>query len=371
MTGKTRSKNSGARSAKSAKGAKKSLPRMQVYRLARIASLLKKNGCPTAEKLLLEYEKLEFEEGKTIRARYSLRTVYRDIDVLRHEFGCPIEFDRIRKVYYLTDHNWEFNCPAQLPESAMLALIVGARIAEDVFPDPIRARITRAVDEILKGNNPDFLETTLIHSLKVFAESGAVETSPVFSIVFEAWQKHRRLKIRYDDMSGGEPTERIVDPHVLFLYQREWRIKAFCHLRQAPRTFVINRIRNAFMMPETFAPDQAIIDSVSLDTIVSMTPIRDVKIRLAGDAPKFARSNRMHTRQTIAKDHAAPGSFLFTIPSVPLAVIVPWILAQRGDAVPLSPPELVDAVRHDAELIAQKLSSPTRKKSSNKAKDKA
>ena len=94
MTGKTRSKT---KSGKSAAGAKKSLPRMQVYRLARIASLLKKNGCPTAEKLLLEYEKLEFEEGKTIRARYSLRTVYRDIDVLRHEFGCPIEFDRIRK----------------------------------------------------------------------------------------------------------------------------------------------------------------------------------------------------------------------------------------------------------------------------------
>ena len=368
MTGKTRS---GTTRGKAANGAKKSLPRMQVYRLARIASLLKTNGCPTAEKLLREYEKLEFEEGKTIRARYSLRTVYRDIDVLRHEFGCPIEFDRIRKVYCLTDHNWEFNCPAQLSESAMLALIVGARIAEDVFPDPIRARITRAVDEILKGNNPDFLETTLIHSLKVFAESGAVETSPVFSIVFEAWQKHRRLKILYDDMSGGEPTERIVDPHVLFLYQREWRIKAFCHLRQAPRTFVINRIRNAFMMPGTFAPDQTIIDSVSLDTIVSMTPIRDVKIRLTGDAPKFARSNRMHTRQAIAKDRETPGAFLFTIPSVPLAVIVPWILAQRGDAVPLSPPELVDAVRHDAALIAQKLSSPTGKMSSSKAKDTA
>ena len=47
----------------------------------------------------------------------------------------------------------------------MLALIIGGRIAEDVFPDPVRARISRAVDEILKGNSPDFLETTLIHSL--------------------------------------------------------------------------------------------------------------------------------------------------------------------------------------------------------------
>ena len=54
MTGKTRSNTKGANGAGKTKGAKKSLPRMQVYRLARIASLLKKNGCPTAEKLLLE-----------------------------------------------------------------------------------------------------------------------------------------------------------------------------------------------------------------------------------------------------------------------------------------------------------------------------
>ena len=112
------------------------------------------------------------------------------------------------------------------------------------------------------------------------------------------------------------------------------------------------------MLAETFVPDQTIIDSVSLDTIVSMPPVRDVKIRLTGDAPKFAKSNRMHTRQKIAKDPASPGAFLFTVPAVPLAVIVPWILAQRGDAVPLSPPELVDAVRRDAKAILKSLSAP-------------
>ena len=329
---------------------------MQVYRLARIVSLLKKNCCPTADKILLEYEKLEYEENQTIRAKYSLRTVYRDIDVLKNEFGCPIQYDRIRKHYYLTDRNWEFNCPAQLSESAMLALIVGARIAEDVFPEPIRGRITNAVDEILKGNNPDFLETTLIQSLKVFAESGAVDASDVFPKVFEAWQKHRRLKIIYDSMNGAPPTERIVEPHVLFLYQREWRIKAYCHMRKEPRTFVINRMKDAEILDETFTPKQAIIDSVSLDTIVSMPPIHDVRIRLTGDAPKFARSNRMHTRQIIKKDPDVPGTFLFTIPSVPTQVIMPWILAQHGDAIPLNPPELIEAVRQGAAKIMESLS---------------
>ncbi len=221
--------------------------RMQVFRMARIVALLKKNLMPSPEKLLKEYEKLEYEENQLIRAKYSLRTVYRDVDSLKNDFHCPIAYDRTNKGYYLTDRDWEFNCPAQLSESAMLALILGARIAEDIFPEPLRIRIASAVDEILKGNNPDFMETTLIHSLKVFAESGAVDESEIFPVAFEAWQTHRQLRIFYDDMKGGELMERIVDPHVLFLYAREWRIKAYCHLRKSPRTFVEWRLPGVFL----------------------------------------------------------------------------------------------------------------------------
>lgn len=321
--------------------------------MARIVALLKKNLMPTPEKLLKEYEKLEFEENQLIKAKYSLRTVYRDVDSLKNDFHCPIEYDRANKGYYLTDHTWEFNCPAQLSESAMLALILGARIAEDIFPEPLRSRISAAVDEILKGNNPDFLETTLIYSLKVFAESGAIEASKIFPIVFEAWQKHRKLRILYDDMKGGAPIERIVDPHVLFLYAREWRIKAFCHLRNAPRTFVISRIVKAEMLVATFKPDMKIIHSVTLDNIVAWEKIADVKIRLTDKARKFATSNLMHSKQTIKKERG--GSWLFTIPEVPEQVIVPWILAQRGEAIPLQPQIIVDAVKQSTQTLLAKL----------------
>jgi len=329
------------------------ISRMQVFRMARIVSLLKKNRMPSAEMLLKEYEKLEYEENQLIRAKYSIRTVYRDVDSLKNDFHCPIAYDRISKGYYLTDHSWEFNCPAQLSESAMLALVLGARIAEEVFPEPLRSRIASAVDEILKGNNPDFLDTTLIHSLKVCAESGAVNDLPVFPVVFEAWQKHRRIRITYDDMRGRDPSVREVDPHVLFLYAREWRIKAYCHLRKEPRTFVISRIIKAEMLPDTFAPDMNIIRSVTLDNVVSWKKYSNVKIRITDEARKFALSNKMHTKQRLKRE--GKGKWLFTIPEVPEQVIVPWILSQRGEAMPLEPPEIVDAVREAATSILGKI----------------
>lgn len=74
------------------------ISRMQVFRMARIVSLLKKNRMPSAETLLKEYEKLEYEENQLIRAKYSIRTVYRDVDSLKNDFHCPIAYDRISNI---------------------------------------------------------------------------------------------------------------------------------------------------------------------------------------------------------------------------------------------------------------------------------
>ncbi len=131
-------------------------------------------------------------------------------------------------------------------------------------------------------------------------------------------------------------------------------VKAFCHLRNAPCTFVINRIKNGWPLKETFKPDHKIIDSVTLDNTVSYKKVRDVMIRLTGDAVKFAKANQMHSKQKITK--IRDGSFLFSIPEVPAEVVVPWILSQKDEAVPLEQPEIVEASRKGAQAIADRTS---------------
>ena len=49
------------------------------------------------------------------------------------------------------------------------------------------------------------------------------------------------------------------------------------------------------------------------------------------------------------------GDWLFTIPEVPGEVVVPWILSQQGQAVPLEPPELVERVRSGIQALADSL----------------
>ena len=107
------------------------------------------------------------------------------------------------------------------------------------------------------------------------------------------------------------------------------------------------------MLPATFAPDMAIIRSVTLDNIVAWRKYSNVKIRLTDEARKFALSNKMHTKQRLKRE--GKGRWLFTIPEVPEQVVVPWILSQRGKAVPIEPPEIVDAVRKAATAILDKI----------------
>ena len=165
---------------RSSENRKTTMSRIQLHRLARLASLLKRNGYHSPADILEEYYSLEHVDGLVPHDRYCIRTVFRDVQILKEEFHCPLAYDRRNKGYYLKHHGWDFNCPADLSESALLALIIGAKIAEDVIPEPLKGKIKIAVDEILKGNNPDFLDTTLVNSLLVFAESGATDISAIF-----------------------------------------------------------------------------------------------------------------------------------------------------------------------------------------------
>lgn len=106
------------------------------------------------------------------------------------------------------------------------------------------------------------------------------------------------------------------------------------------------------ILDETFEPDMKIIKSVSRDNIVSYKPVFNVKIRLFGSARKFAEANLMHTRQTLQKEPNRD-SWIFSIPAVPAEIIVPWILSQGGDAVPLSPQSIVEAVQEKLDRLSK------------------
>lgn len=57
------------------------------------------------------------------------------------------------------------------------------------------------------------------------------------------------MRIRYHSRSKDERTERVVSPQRLIYYRDNWYLDAWDHLREALRSFSIDRIRGAPLLP--------------------------------------------------------------------------------------------------------------------------
>ena len=80
-------KKNGKKAAKmrSPENRKTTMSRIQLHRLARLASLLKRNGYHSPADILEEYYSLEHVDGLVPHDRYCIRTVFRDVQILKEE----------------------------------------------------------------------------------------------------------------------------------------------------------------------------------------------------------------------------------------------------------------------------------------------
>ena len=318
------------------------MQKSQLHRLMRIVALLKENRYPNSEMLVKEFRRIALEEELEIEC--GKKTVLRDMKLLETEFGCPLAFDRARNGYYLKHHGWDFIAPALLDENEMLAAVIGARIAEEIFPAPLKNKIRNAVDYLLQNNNPDFLDTANMGSLNILSGLFASLEPHIFMTVFQGWQTNKCIKITYEDWKG-EISERIVEPHTLVFYNNSWYTKGFCHVKKQPRTFALRRMTGAELLKEEFRPDKEIIDSVNPDDFLGFEKIPEVKLYAGASALDQIRSSPLHSGQIIHPDGVVE------IPSVAREVLFPFILSQEGNVKLLEPAFL----KEELKMILEKM----------------
>ena len=75
-----------------------------------------------------------------------------------------------------------------------------------------------------------------------------------------------------------------------------------------------------------------------------------------GSGGQFAKKHILHTCQTIEPDIES-GQYILTVPEAAPELIVPWVFAQMGEAVPLSPKELVEEVRRQERSLGKAIGS--------------
>ena len=325
------------------------LNKKQLHRLVRFVAQLKENRYPNCHSFAEELREADISENRNLAC--TTKTIQRDIKVLKDEFDCPLIFDQEHNGYCLKHHGWDFKCPQLFEEHEMLAAVLGARVAEDIFPEPLKSSIRQAVDFQLASNNPDFLDKAIVKSLTVIPGLRANIDPDIFMTVFQAWQQHEALDIIYADSKNLESKRRI-EPHALVYYQCSWYVKGFCLKRNEVRTFALHRIVSAKNSGRCFEPDDKIINSVLNDHFLEYKEISGIELLCDFDIKSFVTGSPLHRHQQI--EPVDEKSFRLLIPAIPEHEILQWVLYQAGKAEVIKPASLRSKVRKKAQKIAEK-----------------
>lgn len=306
----------------------------QLGRLLRLSAQLKENRYPNCARFAAELRKADLYENLNLAC--TEKTIHRDIQVLKRDFAAPIRFDKKRNGYYLAHHGWTFACPQLFEDSEMLAAILGARVAEHIFPDVLKTQIREAVDYLLSYNNPDFLDKTQVDSLVVIPSNRIKINPEIFMPLFYAWQNHQVCHIVYAD-SRNNTAERDFEPHSLVFFEGFWYTKGYCRKRQDIRTLAVARIKSIHRFNETFEVRSEIVNTVTEDSIFDAELATDVVIHCDEYLTNFIDTRPLHPDQrlTFNKDRTSD----IHIKSIPKYRLITWIMHQCGRAEIICPHE--------------------------------
>lgn len=324
------------------------LSKKQLQRLIRLVAQLKENRYPNCSTFAAAMRKVDLDENLNISC--TAKTIFRDIQTLKNDFDAPIDFDKSRNGYYLTHHGWNFSCPQIYDDSEMLAAVVGARIAEHIFPEPMKQQIRDAVDYLLTYNNPDFLDKTQMDSLVIIPSNRTAVDSVIFEDVFYAWQNHKVCHVEYKD-SKGNCSERDFEPHALVFFDGVWYAKGFCRTRKEMRTLVLPRIQGITVTPEEFEPDPAIIKTANEEGIFDPEMVENVVVQCDEYLANIIQTRPLHPEQEFVKNEKGCELRVRKMSKYRLTT---WIMHQCGRAALLSPDFVVTEIKNFAEKIASK-----------------
>lgn len=320
----------------------------QLVRLVRLVAQLKENRYPNCASFAADMRKADIEENLNLSC--TAKTIARDIQVLKRDFNAPIDFEPSRNGYYLTHHEWTFTCPQIFDDSCMLSAVLGARVAEHIFPQPMKKQIRDAVNFLLTNNNPDFLDTTQVDSLVVIPSNRTKIDAKVFMPLFYAWQNHEVCHIAYKD-SKGKATERDFEPHALVFFDGVWYAKGFCHARKEMRTLAAARMKSVVPTGRHFNPDPKIVATANEEGIFDREIVTDVIVRCDDYLAKIIQTRPLHIEQKVVP--LEDGGCEIHVEEMTKFRLITWVMHQCGRATILQPETCRQAVAEFAETITK------------------
>jgi predicted DNA-binding transcriptional regulator YafY len=290
----------------------------------------------------------------------SRATFKRDLEYLRDRMHAPIVYDRDQEAYgfdpAIADSKlW------QLPglwfsADELQALLTMDRLLGDLQPGvlseliaPLRKRLRSLLD------SGEHSADDIARRIKILS-MGSRRVAPAhFRTIATAVLTRKRLKLRHQRRQDGEVLDRELSPQRLVHYRDNWYLDAWCHKRQALRTFGLDAIETAVVVPDK---DVKEIGEDTLERhyasgygIFAGTATQEAVLQFGASSARWVSRETWHPEQIGTPQ--LDGTYLLQFPYSQEPELVMDILKYGADVQVLAPESLRKAVAEKLRTAAR------------------
>jgi proteasome accessory factor C len=273
----------------------------------------------------------------------SRATVKRLIEDMRLYLNAPIVYDRELNGYRYDQKEGEMY---ELPglwfnASELHALLSVQQMLANVQPgllDPHLKPLQKRIDQLLRLQHTG--SDGLIGRIRIL-QMGARALAGGFREVAAAVAQRKRLRLRYYNRATEERIEREVSPQRLTYYRDNWYLDAWCHLRDALRTFALDAADGLTVLeaPAIEVPDSDLDAHFTASYGIFAGPARQKAVlRFDPRRARWVAKERWHRAQE--GRFLADGSYELRVPYSNPPELIMDVLKYGPDVEVVSPDDL-------------------------------
>jgi len=250
----------------------------------------------------------------------SARTLQRDIEAIRIEFGIEIKYNRQNNYYTIIEAE-SFNLDSFL---RLLGIVATANLLTETLNEG---------KEALKYIS--------------FEAEGNMKGLESLQILLFAVRNRRTVSLRHNNYISGKVNQFTVDPYLIKEYQNRWYFFGYIYEIKQFRTLGIDRAEALKVLSKTFIRDKSIHPQEVFKNIIGLNystgKVEEVLLSLSTLQAKYVLSLPLHHSQKVVKENSKEVVISLTL--VPNFELLQKIL-MMGDAVKvLQPASLVKEVK--------------------------
>lgn len=288
----------------------------------------------------------------TIAAHFeiSTKTAQRTLDYMRDQLRLPLAYSAEERGWYYTEP--VFALPAiELTEGDLVAVLLAEKLARQYRGTALGHQIEAAFAKILSAVT-DVISVDLNALAEAHSFEAAATTEPNFETIRNlgrAINERRRIRMDYFTAARGELNTRQADPLHLRNALGEWYLIAWDHLRQAPRDFLISRIRalavteEQFTWPASFDLDEYLNSGFGM---IRGGQLQEVEILFDQYQARWIRErSQFHTTEERAEQ--PDGSLLLRMKVTALDGVKRFVMQYGAHATVIKPKELRQSIQQE------------------------